>query len=100
MRRLSLQFRALLRSRKPEGLSRWKADAMHSGIYALQRFAKTLQRDKDAVRNAIALPWSSGQVEGQINRLKTLKRAMYGRPAESSCRHVCCRCTNSDAEPL
>jgi transposase len=79
MRRLSLQFRALLRSSKPEGLSRWKADAMHSGIYALQRFAKTLDRDEDAVRNAIAYPWSSGQVEGQINRLKTLKRAMYGR---------------------
>jgi transposase len=52
---------------------------MHSGIYALQRFAKTLQPDEDAVRHAIAFPWSSGQVEGQINRLKTLKRAMYGR---------------------
>jgi transposase len=31
------------------------------------------------VRNAIELPWSNGQAEGQINRLKTLKRAMYGR---------------------
>ena len=56
MRRLSLQFRALLRSRKPEGLSRWKAEAMHYGIYALQRFANTLQRDEDAFRNAIAFP--------------------------------------------
>jgi transposase len=54
---------------------------MHSGIYTLQRFAKTLQRDEDAVRNAIADPWSSGQVEGQINRLKTPERAMYGRPS-------------------
>lgn len=36
-------------------------------------------RDIDAVRNAIELPWSNGQAEGQINRLKTLKRAMYGR---------------------
>jgi len=33
----------------------------------------------DAVNNAIDLPWSNGQAEGQINRLKTLKRAMYGR---------------------
>jgi transposase len=81
MRQLSIQFRALLRSRKPERLSQWIADAKHSGLYALQRFAKTLQRDEDAVRNAIADPWSSGQVEGQINRLKTLKRAMYGRPS-------------------
>jgi transposase len=38
-----------------------------------------LARDIDAVRNAIAEPWSSGQAEGQINRLKTLKRAMFGR---------------------
>ncbi|WP_161915514.1 transposase [Methylosinus sp. C49] len=37
------------------------------------------RRFTDAVRNAIAEPWSSGQAEGQINRLKTLKRAMFGR---------------------
>jgi hypothetical protein len=36
-------------------------------------------RDIDAVRNAIAEPWSSSQAEGQINRLKSLKRAMFGR---------------------
>ena len=43
------------------------------------RFASVLRRDIDAVKNAIELPWSNGQAEGQINRLKTLKRAMYGR---------------------
>jgi hypothetical protein len=43
------------------------------------RFARTLNRDIDAVRNAIELPWSNGQVGGQINRLETLKRAMYDR---------------------
>jgi transposase len=79
MRRLSLQFRALLRSHTPAGSSRWITDAKKSGIYALQRFAKTLRRDEAVVRNAIADPWSGGQVEGQINRLKTLKRAMYDR---------------------
>ncbi|MFH1342404.1 MAG: ISL3 family transposase, partial [Pseudomonadota bacterium] len=42
------------------------------------RFARVLRRDIDAVNNAIELPWSNGQAEGQINRLKT-KRAMYGR---------------------
>jgi transposase len=43
------------------------------------QFARTLTRDTEAVKHAIAEPWSSGQAEGQINRLKTLKRAMYGR---------------------
>jgi transposase len=45
----------------------------------MQQFARTLARDLNAVRNAITEPWSSGQAEGQINRFKTLKRAMYGR---------------------
>jgi transposase len=44
----------------------------------MQRFARTIRQDLDAVRNAVSEPWSNGQTEGQINRLKTLKRAMYG----------------------
>jgi transposase len=36
-------------------------------------------QDLEAVRNAVSEPWSNGQTEGQINKLKTLKRAMYGR---------------------
>ena len=54
-------------------------DAQKSGLYAIQRFGRALQRDIDAVRNAVTEPWSNGQTEGQINRLKALKRAMYGR---------------------
>jgi transposase len=45
----------------------------------MQRFAKTIRQDREAVRSAMSEPWSNGQTEGQINRLKTLKRAMYGR---------------------
>jgi transposase len=45
----------------------------------MQRFARTIRQDLDAVRNAVLEPWSNGQTEGQINKLKTLKRAMYGR---------------------
>ncbi len=45
----------------------------------MRRFAQTLRQDIDAVRNAVSEPWSNGQTEGQINHLKTLKRAMYGR---------------------
>ena len=44
----------------------------------MRRFARTLRQDLAAVRNAITETWSNGQTEGQINRLKTLKRAMYG----------------------
>jgi transposase len=45
----------------------------------MQRFAKTIRQDLEAVRNGMSEPWSNGQTEGQINKLKTLKRAMYGR---------------------
>lgn len=48
-------------------------------MIAFERFARVLHRDLDAVYNAIELPWSNGPAEGQINRLKTIKRAMYGR---------------------
>jgi transposase len=57
----------------------WLKDAHQSGLYAIQRFACNVRRDIDAVRNAITERWSNGQTEGQINRLKTLKRAMYDR---------------------
>jgi transposase len=45
----------------------------------LRSFAKGLQDDQAAVQEALRSPWSNGQVEGQVNRLKTLKRQMYGR---------------------
>jgi transposase len=45
----------------------------------MQQFARTLTRDIEAVRHAIAEPWSNGQAEGQLNWLKTLKRFMYRR---------------------
>jgi Transposase len=55
------------------------AHARSSGIYAMQRFARTIRQDLEAVRNAVLEPWSNGQTERQINKLKTLNRAMYGR---------------------
>jgi transposase len=45
----------------------------------LQRFAKGLRDDYDAVKAGVTLPWSNGPVEGHMNRLKTLKRQMFGR---------------------
>jgi hypothetical protein len=79
MRQLAMRFQGLLRGGTVEGLDIWLTDARTSGIYGMRRFARTLRQDIDAVRNAVLERWSNGQVEGQINRLKTLKRAMYGR---------------------
>jgi hypothetical protein len=79
MRRLAMRFRGILRSRDIQKLGIWLDDAQQSGIYSMQRFARTVRRDLDAVTNALTEGWSNGQTEGHINRLKTLKRAMYGR---------------------
>ncbi len=45
----------------------------------LRRFVSGLTRDRDAVEAALHLPWSNGPVEGQVHRLKLIKRQMYGR---------------------
>lgn len=74
-----MRFRGMLKSKNADMLGVWLKDAQQSGLYAVQRFARTLQRDIDAVRNAVTAPWSDGQTEGQINRLIALKRTMYGR---------------------
>jgi transposase len=79
MRSLAMRFRALLRGSDPDALDDWIRDAMVSGIHTMQKFAVKLRYDISAVRNAICKPWSNGQTEGQINRLKMLKRTMYGR---------------------
>ena len=79
MRGLAMRFRGLLRGGTVEKLDGWLRDARRSGIYGMQRLARALRHDIEAVRNAVLEPWSNGQTEGQINRLKMLKRAMYGR---------------------
>ena len=53
--------------------------AATSALAAFRRVAKSLQRDYAAVKAGVTLPWSSGPVEGHINRLKMLKRQMFGR---------------------
>ena len=53
--------------------------ARASTLPAFRHFAEKLEVDVEAVRAAVTLPWSNGQVEGQISRLKMLKRQMYGR---------------------
>ena len=68
-----------MRHRDLEGFDRWLSQARVCEVIELRRFAAGLEADLSAVRAAFHSHWSSGQVEGQINRLKYLKRQMYGR---------------------
>jgi transposase len=76
---LAEEFAALVRGRQPERLDPWLQRAQDGTVVSLRRFAKRLSADYEAVRAAVTLGWSNGPVEGQINRLKMLKRTMYGR---------------------
>jgi transposase len=69
----------LVRQRRGAHLDAWRARAAKSAIVALQRLAKGLLDDYDAVKAGRTLPWSNGPVEGQSTRLKLLKRQMVGR---------------------
>jgi transposase len=53
-------------------------DAKSCGIPELKSFVAGIERDYDAVYAALRLPWSQGIAEGKVNKLKTLKRVMYG----------------------
>ena len=79
MPQLALRFRGILKGREAAKLDSWLDDAHRSGLYGMRRFAYTVRKDLAAVHNAICERWSNGQTEGQINRLKTVTRAMYGR---------------------
>ena len=76
---LAQDFARLVRQRQGAQLDAWMARVAKSTIAALQRFAKGLADDYDAVKAGLTLPWSNGPVEGQITRLKRLKRQMFGR---------------------
>ena len=77
------RFAALIRMRDDAGqegrLDHWLADAAASGVPELTAFAVKLRQDLPAVRAGLTLPWSQGQTEGQILKLKLLRRQMYGR---------------------
>lgn len=76
---LAQEFTTMLRERRGEQLDAWIVAAEASGIPELRRFAAGLLADKAAVQAGLTLCWSQGQVEGQIHRLKLIKRSMYGR---------------------
>jgi len=76
---LAQEFARLLRGRKEEELSGWLKKVYESKIVELVSFAKGLERDETAVRAGLSLSWNQGPVEGAVNRLKLIKRSMYGR---------------------
>lgn len=72
-------FGQIVRKREGQRLQDWIKQVTDSGLPEVQRFAKGLERDKAAVLAGLTLVYSNGQVEGQINKLKLIKRTMYGR---------------------
>ena len=76
---LALRYKGIIVKEKVKLLSAWIEDAIESGKQILKGFAKNMLKDYDAIYNACSLKWSNGQVEGQVNRLKNIKRQMYGR---------------------
>ncbi|MCL4732909.1 ISL3 family transposase [Patescibacteria group bacterium] len=73
------RFGTLIRQRQAHRLDSWLTEAHSSSLSQLKTFASGLLKDYDAIRAALELEWSNGQVEGQVNRLKVIKRDMYGR---------------------
>ena len=72
-------FLQMVRERKHQDLRSWMTQAVRCGIPELKSFVTGIEQDYDAVHAALRLPWSQGITEGKVNKLKTLKRVMYGR---------------------
>lgn len=75
-RSLLSRFQGVIRERRRPDLDTWIEAAARS---LLSSFARGLLKDKSAVAAALTQPWSNGQTEGQITRLKLVKRQMFGR---------------------
>ena len=72
-------FLQMVRERTGEQLDAWLGAVQASHLNAFQSFVAGIQQDKDAVLAGLTLPWSNGPLEGNVNRLKLIKRSMYGR---------------------
>ena len=79
-RKLGQEFVEMVRNRRVEKWAGWIRDATSDSVPTeLRCFGESLKKDEVAVKQALTCDWSNGQVEGQVNRLKTIKRQMYGR---------------------
>jgi transposase len=69
----------MVRELKGEQLEEWLDKVQASHLQVFESFVTGVQQDKNAVLAGLTLPWSNGPVEGQVNRLKLIKRSMYGQ---------------------
>jgi len=81
---LAQGFIDLVRRRLPDQLDSWLETAISSSIKGFESFAKGIKEDYDAIKNGLSLDVSNGPVEGQNNRLKMLKRQMFGNYSKSA----------------
>jgi transposase len=79
IRDLARGFTDLVRTRGGDRLTAWVEQAEDGSITEIRSFASGLRKDWDAVKAGLTMSWSSGAVEGAVNRIKMLKRQMYGR---------------------
>ena len=79
IRPLVQKFADMVRSRKAGKFEGWLEEALSRGVKGFETFAIGLRREQPAVEAALSLPYSNGQTEGQVNRLRMIKRQMYGR---------------------
>ncbi|MGW0731451.1 transposase [Streptomyces sp. NPDC002851] len=101
---LARTFHDLLQHRRGHQLLARVQEAERDSPGPMLSFSKSLCLDRDAVTAGLTLPWSSGIVEGHVNRIKTIKRAMYGRASFRLLRTPCSErdrgFTESRPEPL
>jgi transposase len=76
---LADEFACLIRKQSTSTLTDWLKKADSCECDELRRFAEGLRREEASIQAAVSEPWSNGPVEGHVNRLKTIKRQMYGR---------------------
>ena len=79
LRKAYISFKELLKDGSSKELKSWIEMATKIKRKPLMRLVNGIKRDIEAVTNAITTDWSSGKVEGKINKLKTIKRQMYGK---------------------
>jgi transposase len=72
-------FAVMMSQRHGDHLLQWLTRARASDLPGLNSFIRGIERDRAAVTAGLTLPWSSGPVEGQVNRIKMIKRQMFGR---------------------
>ena len=77
------EFADLMHKHRGDRLTDWIQRVQADPLPALHSLITGLRRDLDAVVAGLTLQWNSGPVEGTVNRIKTIKRQMYGRASFS-----------------